>query len=231
MAGITEVNPLPPHYVCPECKHFEYYDGPENYDVGYDMPDKMCPDCGTRMNKMGMNIPFATFLGFDGDKEPDIDLNFAGEYQGTIHNYVGEIFENKCTIYKAGTIQKVESNTAYGHVMHFIDETHYPANKYDVDLLVDGCTGVKRTTGQHPGGMIIVPEGRDINEFCPVQRPANKGEMIITHFDYHKIESNLLKLDLLGHNVPQMIRHLQLMTGVDPMTIPLDDRATISLFT
>ncbi|MBR0374442.1 MAG: PolC-type DNA polymerase III [Mogibacterium sp.] len=231
MAGITEVNPLPPHYICPECKHFEYYEGPQNYDVGYDMPDKNCPVCGARMKKEGMNIPFATFLGFDGDKEPDIDLNFAGEYQPIIHDYVSTIFGGKCSIYKAGTVQTVESKTAFGHVKHFIDETGYKANKYDIELLVAGCTGVKRTTGQHPGGMIIVPEGRDINEFCPVQRPANKGDVITTHFDYHSIESNLLKLDLLGHNVPQMIRHLQLMTGVDPMTIPLDDKATLSLFT
>lgn len=233
MAGITEVNPLAPHYICPECKHFEFSDEPEKYDVGFDMPDKACPVCGAGMNKDGLNIPFATFLGFKGDKEPDIDLNFAGEYQSSAHRYVSEIFGEHNTIFKAGTVSKIENRTAYGHVLHFINETGYQANKFDIDYLAAGCSGVKRTTGQHPGGMIIVPEGHDIYDFCPVQRPANKQniDVITTHFEYHSIEHNLLKLDILGHTVPQMIRHLQVMTGVEPMTIPLDDKETISIFT
>ena len=232
MAGITEVNPLAPHYVCPECRHFEWSDEPDKYDTGYDMPDRTCPECGARMKKEGLNIPFATFLGFKGDKEPDIDLNFAGEYQPVAHRYVGEIFGEK-NVYKAGTVATIADKTAYGYVKHYIEDNHINANKYDVDYLVKGCTGVKRTTGQHPGGIIVVPDDHEIYEFCPVQKPANKRDtdVITTHFDYHKIDKNLLKLDILGHDVPQLIRHLQVMTGVDPMTIPLDDKETLSIFT
>jgi len=232
MAGITEVNPLAPHYICPECKHFEWSDEPGKYDVGYDMPDKTCPECGARMRKEGLNIPFATFLGFDGSKEPDIDLNFAGEYQPVAHRYVGEIFGEK-NVFKAGTVATIADKTAFGYVKHYIEDNHISAGKYDVDYLVKGCTGVKRTTGQHPGGIIVVPDDHEIYEFCPIQKPANKRDtdVITTHFDYHKIEQNLLKLDILGHDVPQLIRHLQVMTGVDPMTIPLDDRRTLSIFT
>ncbi len=232
MAGITEVNPLAPHYVCPECKHFEWSDEPDKYDTGYDMPEKTCPECGARMKKEGLNIPFATFLGFKGDKGPDIDLNFAGEYQPVAHRYVGEIFGEK-NVYKAGTVATIADKTAYGYVKHYIEDNHVSANKYDVDYLVQGCTGVKRTTGQHPGGIIVVPDDHEIYEFCPVQKPANKRDtdVITTHFDYHKIDENLLKLDILGHDVPQLIRHLQVMTGVDPMNIPLDDKETLSIFT
>ena len=232
MAGITEVNPLAPHYICPECKHFEWSDEPGKYDVGYDMPEKKCPACGARMRKEGLNIPFATFLGFKGDKEPDIDLNFAGEYQPVAHRYVGEIFGEK-NVYKAGTVATIADKTAFGYVKHYIEENHISANKYDIDYLVKGCTGVKRTTGQHPGGIIVVPDDHEIYEFCPIQKPANKRDtdVITTHFDYHKIDENLLKLDILGHDVPQLIRHLQVMTGVDPMNIPLDDKKTISIFT
>ncbi len=232
MAGITEVNPLAPHYICPECKHFEWSDEPDKYDTGYDMPEKMCPECGTRMKKEGLNIPFATFLGFKGDKEPDIDLNFAGEYQPVAHRYVGEIFGEK-NVFKAGTVATIAEKTAYGYVKHYIDDNNIKANKYDIDYLVKGCTGVKRTTGQHPGGIIVVPDDHEIYEFCPIQKPANKRDtdVITTHFDYHKIDENLLKLDILGHDVPQLIRHLQVMTGVDPMTIPLDDKKTLSIFT
>ena len=232
MAGITEVNPLAPHYICPACKHFEWSDEPGKYDVGYDMPDKACPACGARMKKEGLNIPFATFLGFKGDKEPDIDLNFAGEYQPVAHKYVGEIFGEK-NVFKAGTVATIAEKTAFGYVKHYIEENHINANKYDIDYLVKGCTGVKRTTGQHPGGIIVVPEDHEIYEFCPIQKPANKRDIdvITTHFDYHKIDKNLLKLDILGHDVPQLIRHLQVMTGVDPMSIPLDDRETLSIFT
>ena len=232
MAGITEVNPLAPHYICPECRHFEWSDEPDRYDTGYDMPEKACPECGARMKKEGLNIPFATFLGFKGDKEPDIDLNFAGEYQATAHRYVGEIFGEK-NVYKAGTVATIADKTAYGYVKHYIEDNHISANRYDVDYLVKGCTGVKRTTGQHPGGIIVVPDDHEIYEFCPVQKPANKRDtdVITTHFDYHKIDENLLKLDILGHDVPQLIRHLQVMTGIDPMNIPLDDRETLSIFT
>ncbi len=232
MAGITEVNPLAPHYICPSCKHFEWTDEPGKYDVGYDMPEKTCPECGTRMKKEGLNIPFATFLGFKGDKEPDIDLNFAGEYQPVAHRYVGEIFGEK-NVYKAGTVATIADKTAYGYVKHYVEDNHLSVNKYDIDYLVKGCTGVKRTTGQHPGGIIVVPDDHEIYEFCPIQKPANKRDIdvITTHFDYHKIDENLLKLDILGHDVPQLIRHLQVMTGVDPMQIPLDDPKTLSIFT
>lgn len=232
MAGITEVNPLPPHYICPECKNYMPSDEPDKYDTGYDMPERTCPKCGTRMKKEGLNIPFATFLGFKGDKEPDIDLNFAGEYQPVAHKYVGEIFGEE-NVFKAGTVATVADKTAYGYVKHYVEDNNIQANKYDIDFLTQGCTGVKRTTGQHPGGIIVLPRDHEIYEFCPIQKPANKKDVdvITTHFDYHKIDENLLKLDILGHDVPQLIKHLQDMTGVDPMTIPLDDKRTLSIFT
>lgn len=232
MAGITEVNPLPPHYVCPECHYYEPTKELDKYDCGFDMPEKACPVCGARLHKDGLNIPFATFLGFKGDKEPDIDLNFAGEYQPIAHKYVGEIFGEK-NVFKAGTVATIADKTAFGYVKHFVDDKGIDATKNDIDYLVKGCTGVKRTTGQHPGGIIVVPDDHEIYEFCPIQKPANKRDVdvITTHFDYHKIDENLLKLDILGHDVPQLIRHLQNMTGVEPMKIPLDDPKTISIFT
>lgn len=230
MAGITEVNPLEPHYICPNCKHLEWGDM-ELYDCGIDMPEKACPECGTMMKRDGFTIPFATFLGFNGDKEPDIDLNFAGEYQATAHKYVGTIFGEK-NVFKAGTVGTIADKTAKGYVAKFYQEQNRPLQKAELERLAEGCTGVKRTTGQHPGGIIIVPDDHEIYEFCPVQHPANdaKSGIVTTHFDYHKIDENLLKLDILGHNVPSMIRQLQDMTGIDPLNVDLTDRKALSIF-
>ncbi|MBO5994465.1 MAG: PolC-type DNA polymerase III [Firmicutes bacterium] len=230
MAGITEVNPLEPHYLCPECKHLEW--GDKNlYDCGIDMPPKKCPVCGADMKRDGFTIPFATFLGFMGDKEPDIDLNFAGEYQPVAHRYVGEIFGDK-NVFKAGTVGTVADKTAFGFVMKYFEERGIPVNKYEADRLTSHCTGVKRTTGQHPGGIVICPDDHEIFEFCPIQHPANDAStgVVTTHFDYHKIDQNLLKLDILGHDVPSMIRQLQDMTGIDPLKVDLTDRKVLSIF-
>ncbi len=232
MAGITEVNPLVPHYICqnPDCKHVEFIeDG--SYDCGVDMPDKNCPSCGMPYKKDGFSIPFETFLGFEGDKEPDIDLNFAGEYQPVAHKYVEEIF-GKENVFRAGTIGTVAMKTAFGFTMKYYEERGQAANKWEIERLATGCTGVRRTTGQHPGGIIIVPRGHSIYEFCPVQHPANDTETdtITTHYDYHSIDENLLKLDILGHDVPSMIRQLQDLTGEDPLDVPLDDKKTMGIF-
>ena len=195
------------------------------------MPDKVCPVCGTPYNKEGFTIPFETFLGFEANKEPDIDLNFAGEYQGKAQKYVEDIFGAE-NVYKAGTIGTIKGNTAYGYVAKYFDEKGKSANKAEMDRLTECCEGVKRTTGQHPGGVIIVPRGHDINEFCPVQHPANdvKSDIITTHFDYHSIDQNLLKLDILGHDAPSMIRQLQDMTGVDPLKVPIKDEKVMTIF-
>ncbi len=234
MAGITEVNPLSPHYYCSECHYSDF----ESDDVkayagraGCDMPDKNCPVCGAKLNKDGFDIPFETFLGFYGDKEPDIDLNFSGEYQSKAHKYTEVIFGAGQT-YRAGTIGTLAEKTAFGYVKKYYEERGIKKRTAEINRIVQGCVDVRRTTGQHPGGIIVLPIGHDINEFTPIQRPANDmtTDIITTHFDYHSIDHNLLKLDILGHDDPTMIRMLQDLTGIDPLTIPLDDPQVMSLF-
>ena len=250
MSGITEVNPLPPHYLCPnpDCKYSDF-DSPEvkKYAgmAGCDMPDKICPKCGARMNKEGFDIPFETFLGFKGDKEPDIDLNFSGEYQSKAHKYTEVIFGAGQT-FRAGTIAALAEKTAYGYVKNYYEERGDRKRNCEIDRIVAGCTGIRRSTGQHPGGIVVLPHGEDINSFTPIQHPANDmtTDIITTHFDYHSIDHNLLKLDILGHDDPTMIKTLEELINSDAMDnkydgvnnvfkatdIPLDDPGVMGLF-
>ena len=233
MSGITEVNSFPPHYRCPnpECK-YTTFDVPKGIECGADLPDAVCPQCGTPFAKEGFNIPFETFLGFGGDKVPDIDLNFSGEYQARAHAYCTEMF-GRSHVFRAGTVGTVAEKTAFGYVKKFLSERERTVPKAEESRLASGCVGVRRTTGQHPGGLVVIPQENEIWDFCPVQHPADdpESDQITTHFEYHSMEENLLKLDMLGHDDPTMIRMMEDMTGVDAKLIPLDDKDTMSIFT
>lgn len=240
MAGITEVNPLSPHYLCPECYYNDFYSEEVKKfagGAGCDMPDKICPKCGHKLNKLGFDIPFETFLGFKGNKEPDIDLNFSNEYQSKAHSFTEVIF-GKGQTFKAGTIGTVAEKTAYGYVLKYLEQKSeregrpVVKRRCEIERIAEGCVDIRRTTGQHPGGIVVLPIGDEIHSFTPVQHPANDctTNIVTTHFDYHSIDHNLLKLDILGHLDPTMIRMLQDLTGIDPLEIPLDSKEVMSLF-
>lgn len=230
MCAITEVNPLPPHYICPQCFWHEFFTAGE-VGAGVDLPERNCPECETPLQRLGFDIPFEVFMGFHGDKVPDIDLNFSGEYQGEIHDYTEELFGRE-QVYRAGTIGTLATKTAYGFVMKYLEQVQETKRRAEVNRLVSRLTGVRRTTGQHPGGMVVVPAEMDIYDFTPIQYPANddKSGIVTTHFEYHALDDSLVKLDILGHDDPTMLRNLQDLTGVSVQEIPLDEPETMAIF-